>query len=134
MNNYSKEEITKIIYDNLPHNHLWKEVSFDKLIFLWWATGRNSTSLRLTEDGCKAFELADIEYYEYPLVKSKDELEQIKFTGYTIEIGKKLKCPFYLGYKNQLKKSAYIRIYDSKIAMLITIYGSFAEYLNSTKK
>jgi hypothetical protein len=126
-----KEKITKIIYENLPAINPWQEKSVEKCLFEWWATGRSNQSLRLTEEGKSAFELAEIAYYEYPLINSADDLEKIRFTGFTINLGKKLKCPFYVGYKNKLKKSVYIRLYDSKIAMMVSLYGSFQEYFNT---
>ena len=126
-----KEKLTNIVYQNLPALHPWQDKSIEKCLFEWWATGRSNQSLRLTDAGQTAFELAEIAYYEYPLIDKPDDLEQIKFTGFTINLGKKIKCPFYIGYKNKLKKSVYIRIYDSKIAMMISLYGSFTEYFNT---
>lgn len=129
----NKESITRIVLENLPINHPWSDLPFEKIIFKWWATGRSNNSLRLTDDGRVAFELAEIAHYEYPLVNNDDQLEKIKFTGFTIELGKKVRCPFYVGNKSRLHKSAYIRLYDSKTAMLINLYGSFHDYLESKK-
>lgn len=131
MSKVDKEKITKIVFKNLPSHNPWHDQSIEKCLFQWWATGRSSQSLRLTEEGKTAFEMAEIEFYEYPLIRTEDELEKIRFTGFTIDLGKKIKCPFYIGYKNKLKKSVYIRLYDSKIAMMISLYGSFQEYFNT---
>lgn len=126
-----KRNITKIVFNNLPENNPWQELTTEKLLFIWWSTGRASTSLRLTEDGRVAFELAEIAYYEYPLVNNEDHLEKIKFSSFVIELGKKIKCPFYVGSKNRSYKNAYIRLYDSKIAVMVSLYGSFHEYFDN---
>lgn len=134
MSKLDKQTITDIILKNLPSVHPWCELHFEKILFKWWATGRSNNSLRLTEDGKFAFDLADIEFYEYPLITKSNQIEEIKFTKYTIELGKKIKCPFYIGHKNRMLKSAYIRLYDSKIAMMVSLYGSFHEYFYSLNK
>ena len=48
---------------------------------------------------------------------------------------KKIKCPYYFGVnKNDMKeKEAYIRLYDSKIAMMVQLYGDIHSYLESVK-
>lgn len=124
-----KKLLTKAIYDNLPNNNPFNDLPLEKLIFRWWTTGRNSSGLRLSDEGKMAFDLAEIEYYEFLY-----EMDSTTFPYKVLEIGKKLNCPFYVGFKNRLYKSAYIRVYDSKVAMLINLYGSFAEYLESTKR
>jgi len=131
----TKQEITQAIIDILEIDKSQPENSLNKLIFKWWATGRSGSGLRLTEDGMQAFTLAELEYFDFPVFVDhkhtnlkKEELKQ-----FTLNLGKKLKCPWYIGLKNQTAKSAYIRIYDSKVAMMITLYGSFLEYIDSAK-
>lgn len=126
MNNFDKVKITEIIYNQLK-DKLSSDTTVDKLLRIYWYTGKSSSNLRLTEEGKFAFDLLNIEFYEYPL-----KLEKQQFIPYVTSIGKKLKSPFYVGLKNQMYKSAYIRIYDSKIAMLVNLYGSFADYINAT--
>lgn len=128
MNNFDKVKVTQVIYDQLK-DKLNPNTSVDTLIKAYWYTGKTSKNLRLTEEGKLAFEHLNIEFYEYPV-----NLEKEKFIPYITTLGKKLKTPFYIGFKNRLYKSAYIRIYDSKIAMLINLYGDFSEYLNTLKK
>jgi hypothetical protein len=127
----NKEVITKAILENLPNRHPWQQLSFDQILLTWWSSLRESQSLRLTENGVMAFELADIEYYEYPL--DKETASTYKKSLYTVNLGKKIKCPFYLGYKNTRPKTAYIRLYDSKIAMMVSLYGNFKDYFEALK-
>lgn len=129
----SKEEITQVIFDNLPEINPWKDLSIDKLYTKWWITGRSSQGLRLSDEGKNAFDLAEIEYYEYPLFDNKNQTGNIKMASFTINLGKKVKCPFYIGLKTNQAKSAYIRLYDSKVAMMVSLYGSFYDFFNSTK-
>ena len=50
------------------------------------------------------------------------------------ELNKKIKCPYYMGVNKDGKKSfPYIRFYDSKIAMMVSLYGNVNEYLDSIK-
>lgn len=100
-------------------------------MFRWWTTGRSSEGLRLSEEGKMAFDLAQIEHFDYSLFHEKIKKGDIAMGAFTVNLGKKIKCPFYIGLKTNQAKSAYIRIYDSKVAMMITLYGSFYEYFNS---
>jgi len=130
MNN-KKEIITRKIYEHLPNINPFSKLDAEKLIFLWWTTGRSSDSLRLTEDGKIAFDLAQIEFFDFPLlVKKTNDLKASKFT---ISIGKKVKCPYYIGLKTSKAQSAYIRIYDSKVAMMIQLYGNVQDFLDLTQ-
>lgn len=125
MNEFDKQKITQLVYNQLPANNPWQGFPYDKLVFLWWETKRVSTNLRLSEEGKKAFDLAEIAYYKFDI-----KVEKENFSQFIIKVGKKLKCPFYIGFKNHLYKSAYIVVYDSRIAMMITLYGSFTEYFD----
>ena len=51
------------------------------------------------------------------------------------DTSRKIDCPYFIGLnKNELGKSEpFIRLYDSKIAMLITLYGNIFEYMDSVK-
>ena len=103
----------------------------------WWVTGRSSDSLRLTDEGRQAFDQAEIEFFDYPLF-TEQELKNmskafVEGSKFTMKL-KKINCPFYIGKKTQYSKSLYIRVYDSKVAMMIGLYGTFTEYLDSIRK
>jgi hypothetical protein len=75
--------------------------------------------------------MAEIEYYQSDFKLREGTSEH----SYVMEINKKIKCPFYLGV-NKIegkKKKPYIRLYDSKIAMMIELYGDIVSYLDSIK-
>jgi hypothetical protein len=129
--NSKKELLTTAVYNNLPVRNPFSDLNPDQLLFRWWTTGRGSESLRLTEEGKTAFDLAEIEFYDFALiVKNQTELKANKFT---VTVGKKVRCPYYIGLKTNQAKSAYIRVYDSKVAMLIELYGNFQDFLDLSK-
>lgn len=123
-----KETISEAIFKILPEHNKYKDLTTEQLLFRWWVTGRGGDGLRLTDEGMDAFSLADITFYHYPL-KLKDKQTTIHVSKFTVEIGKKIKCPFYIGVDD--KKKPYIRLFDSKIAMMVNLYGSIEEYLKS---
>lgn len=125
-----KRTITEAILKELKGiNHPYSEMDMDSVMFKWWMTGRQS-GMRLTEHGSTAFKLAQIEYYDF-VTENKGQ----SWNNYLLEINNKIKFPYYMGtYTIEKKKKSYIRLYDSKIAMMIGLYGSFREYLDSVKK
>ena len=118
----TKRLITEAVFEKLPTS---ARIGIDQAIFRWWMSGRQD-GLRLTELGDKAFKLADVESFSHPLEK----ITSGKWYTFLLELSKKMKCPYYIGVKDNKN---FIRIYDSKIAMLITLYGTFQEYLDSIK-
>lgn len=110
----------------------WKDKSADKLVFEWFVTGRAGSGLRLTDAGSKAFETANIAHYEFEF---KPPDSQNAWHKYALVLDKKVKCPYYIGVKlvDKNKKQPYIRIYDHKIAMLLSLYGDLQSYIESVK-
>ena len=125
-----KETITEVVLAQLPDSlNQEKIIPIDKLLFKWWMTGRQD-GLRLTDTGDLAFRMAEIEFYQYEL-KLQPETQ---YHAYILELNKKIKCPYYMGVNKDGKKSfPYIRFYDSKIAMMMSLYGDLESYLASVK-
>ena len=125
-----KEQVTEAVLAQLPpkfHIGLTQQEALRQ----WWQTGSRSEGLRLTELGDLSFRVAEIEFYQYEFnIKLADG-----WHGYILDMSKKLKCPYFLGTtKNPGKKSQpYIRLYDNKIAMMISLYGDIDSYLKSVK-
>lgn len=134
MNKTQKEKITEIILNELPDRY-FEDKNLEKIIFKMWVTGRTGRGLRLTEEGKESFHAADISHYDYNLDIQKviGTPDKKKVNEFTLQLDKKIKCPFYLGMRETgKKKQPYIRIYDSKVAMMINLYGSIDEYLKHT--
>ena len=124
-----KQIITEAVLAELPENHSIDSTA-DSLMTRIWASGRQD-GLRLTEYGDFIFRMAEIEYYQCDF-KLRDGMSD---HAYLLEINKKIKCPYYLGV-NKIegkKKKPYMRLYDSKIAMMIELYGDILTYLDSIK-
>ena len=121
--------ITEAVLAELPNNQQVDSTA-DGLMMRIWMSGRQD-GLRLTEYGDFIFRMAEIEYYQSDFKLREGTSEH----AYVMEINKKIKCPFYLGV-NKIegkKKQPYIRLYDSKIAMMIELYGNIVSYLDSVK-
>ena len=124
-----KQIITEAVLAELPNSHS-VDSSADSLMMRIWVSGRQD-GLRLTEYGDFLFRMAEIEYYQCDFKLREGTSEH----AYVMEINKKIKCPFYLGV-NKIegkKKQPYMRLYDSKIAMMIELYGNIVSYLDSVK-
>lgn len=122
-----KQQITEAVLAEIPKSHrIYHELPIEDVIFKWWVTGRQD-GLRLTDEGLTAFQLADIEFYDYEFRQDGQS-----YHSFILELNKKIKCPYYLGVnKKDKSKSFYIRLYDSKIAMVLSLYGNLKEYLES---
>lgn len=125
----SKKEITEAILSELPQCN-WHDMPLDTVVFRWWVTGRGGFGLRLSDEGVSAFAEANIEYYEFPLGASKKPFSPEAFIQ---ELSKKIACPYYIGVNNNKKTAPVIKLYDNKIAMMMTLYGTLREYLDSVK-
>jgi len=123
-----KEKITEVVINELP-DHL--KIPHKDAMIAWWMNIRKEGGLRLTAGGDLAFRTAQIEFYECAFFLDREDPAQ----KIILEMNKKLKCPYYLGVNknNERQKTPYIRLYDSKIAMLIELYGTVQEYLKSIR-
>ena len=131
----SKLEITKAVLKEIPSNltddHL---LPIDKVVFNWWMGGRSGSGLRLSDVGFEAFTKARIACYEFPLISEKTDLNELmtNLNKFLLTLNKKIKCPFYLMASTKNNAKPTIKIYDDKIAMMITLYGTLQEYLDSS--
>lgn len=114
----------------------WNNIPADKIISEWFVTGRTGNGLRLTDAGMTAFNKANIAHYDFEFTPPKNATNSSSWGKYTLAIDKKVKCPYYVGVKQDSitnKKQPYIRLYDNKIAMMMALYGDFQSYLDSVK-
>jgi len=121
-----KHIITETVLNQVDH-----QITFDEAMQKWWMTMRNETGLRLTEMGDLSFRFADIAFYDYDFDIRLDD----GWHNFILTMNKKIKCPYYLGVNKVegQKAEPYIRLYDSKIAMMMTLYGDIHSYLDSIK-
>lgn len=124
-----KELITETILKQLPENYV--DFSKEEALKKWWYTGPNSEVLRLSEIGDTVFRLAEIESYKYDFSAPKNT----SYYNYMLDLGKKMKCPYFIGV-NKIegeKTKPYIKLYDSKIAIMLSLYGDLNSYLKSVR-
>lgn len=109
----------------------WKDYTTDELIFHWFVTGRSGEGLRLTDSGNQALLSIGIEYYDFAFSLKPP----VRWNQFLLILDRKVKTLYYLGAKkiDNSGKNQYIRFYDSKIAMLVTLYGDLESYLSSLK-
>lgn len=126
-----KEIITQIVYDSLPDKSAYQNLDLEKISFKWFVTGRTGTGLRLTDEGFKSFSDAGLIYYDFPVKHTLKGLF-VNPNQFAFIMNKHIKCPYYLGVdKTDSKPRVFIRLYDSKIAMMVSLYGNIEEYLNA---
>jgi hypothetical protein len=133
----TKTEIIKLILEEAKDDpdFPWNDKPADKIISEWFVTGRSGSGLRLTDAGMTAFKKANIAHYDFDFTPPKHASNQVSWAKYTLLLDKKVKCPYYVGIKllDKGKKQPYIRVYDHKIAMMMTLYGDFDSYIESIK-
>jgi len=118
--------ISEAVMKQLPGN----SETIQEVINTWWYT-KSGDSLRLSTLGDYKFREANIEFFDLP-IKSK----QLNWYSFLNECNNKIKCPYFFGVNSDVGskfKDPFIRIYDSKIAMMLTLYGDIESYLASVK-
>ena len=123
-----KETITIAVLAQLPDV---ARITVKDALLTWWMNIRKEGGLRLSAVGDLAFRQAEIEYYEYPFNLVLDG----SIHGFMLELNNIIKCPYFLGVNKDTdkKNKPYIRLDDSKVAMMVSLYGNINEYLESVK-
>jgi hypothetical protein len=93
----------------------------------WWKNVRPSGGFGLTFDGDQAFRQADLEHWDFDAGIVDNSLSAMSFA---VAVDKKMPVPYYLYFS---KRHKYLRIYDSRVAMLMGLYGNVSEYLTTLK-
>ena len=122
----NKVKITEIVYKNLP---VIPKATVEQLFPVWWKDTSKRRGYRLTDAGEGAFQQADIEGWEFDL----DFEPKINYYEHLLKLSETIQCPYHI-YKanktaNQNKSRIKIKVYDSKVAMMIGLYGSVHEYI-----
>lgn len=120
-----KKSITSAIYDELIKKNYGNILIKSKDYYqkIWWMTPNYSNTLRLSESGLQVFELLEIEkhifLFRFNLEnRNSNQLSFLKFLSNVI------KCPYYVVENNQ------VIIFDNKIALKISLYGTILDYYN----
>ena len=122
--------ITEAVIKELPEG---KIIPVQTAMSSWWVNFRNDGGMRLTEVGLKAFNNANIQSYTYELDIGRIMESGMSFSNLLLQCNNKINCPYYIGRLKE-NKQPYVRVFDDKTAMLISLYGDFYDYLQSVKK
>jgi len=119
---HDKSTICETVVPILQEKNI--DISVNRAMKTWWRNPRKSGGLELTDRGHNSFEFANLEHYnvEYCFDDYSARFN-ILFT-----LNKKLSCPYYIQNR---KKIMNIKIYDSRIYVLINLYGGIQDYLNT---
>jgi hypothetical protein len=117
----TKVKITEIVFKNLP---VPPKYTAAEVFPLWWKDTSKRRGFRLTDAGETAFQMADIEGWIFNL----DLTPKINYYDHLLKLNEVITCPYHI-YRDGKKTQVKLKVYDSKVAMMIGLYGSVAEYL-----
>lgn len=118
----NKLTICKTVVPLLQEKNI--DITVEQAMRTWWLNPRKTGGLGLTESGFQAFLAAELESWDV-------DYQPKKFAGgFTLltVLNKKMQCPYCL---HRTRGKIYIRIYDSRVYMLINLLGGLDEYLDS---
>lgn len=114
--------ITEKVMTIIKPDHTVHDI--DNAMITWWQNIRSTGGFGLTYVGSKAFESAEIEYQEF----DNGESSHMGNTGLSIGLDRKMTTPYYF-YSDQRRQK--IKIYDPRIAMLVSLHESVGAYLKT---
>lgn len=127
-----KYKITKILIDSLNEKGNPSEIQdVEKMISTVWMSKRQDRGMRLTDEGMVLFGKAELQHYDYPI----GNLKNYPLCKFRLATSKYIDCPYYFWQKQGPKtRESYIRVYDHKIAMILSLYGDLEQYLRVKEK
>ena len=100
---------------------------FDTAMVTWWQNIRSTGGFGLTYAGSQAFAKAEIEFQEF----DNGESSHMGNVGLSIGLDSKMITPYYFYSTDRRQK---IKIYDPRIAMLITLHETVSSYLTTLEE
>jgi len=125
MTNFVRDRrlIVKRVLDIIKPDNTEQDVV--EAMIAWWQNIRRTGGLRLTARGDEQFRLADLEYHQFDAGPHNNFLSA---KDLSFRLDKKMPAPFYLFFHSSRK---YVRVYDSRIALVMALYDDFNAYLDS---
>lgn len=121
-----KEQITLKVLEHLDSN-VW---TLESALHKWYMNPRRDGGLRLTAVGDIEFREAEFEYNDFPLIQKTKR----SYNSFVLDLDRRIQCPFYIDVNKKDKEiKPFIRLYDSRIYMMLSLYGDIDSYLNSIK-
>lgn len=108
-------------------NPEYTEADLHQAMVTWWQNIRSTGGFGLTYAGSQAFEKAELEFQEFDNGASG----YISNMAFSLLLDSKMVTPYYFYSDQRLKK---VKIYDSRIAMLVTLHDTIGHYLNTVEE
>lgn len=90
----------------------------------WWQNFRRTGGFALTFKGTVAFKTALIEFEDYEIGPAG----VMTGMGISAKLAAKMVVPYHFYVNDRIMR---VKIYDSRVSMMIVIYGTVQEYLDS---
>lgn len=119
-----KETIVTAILPHVPETEI---ATLDYAMKTWWKNIRRSGGLGLTRLGDEMFRAGGLEHWDFDMGAAS----MVGNIGASVTLDKRMPCPYYF-YSD--KKRRRVRIYDSRVAMLVALHGDFTSYLNTLEE
>lgn len=110
----------------------YNQETLETVLSEWWANIRKNGGLGLTSAGKLAFDEAELEYWEIPV-----KIGTVVKSSTKLALDRHIPCPWILigglGRK-RIKFDLVLRLYDSRVASIVILYGGLEQYLDNCKK
>ena len=93
----------------------------------WWKNIRSTGGYGLTYAGSQAFEKAEIEFQEF----DEGPSSYMSMMSMSLALDAKMVTPYYF-YSHEKRRQ--VKIYDGRVAMIITLYETVGDYLKTLDK
>jgi hypothetical protein len=132
MTKFSRDKrlITSTVLKELPFQP--DDADLERSLKKWWVNIRDDGGLRLSHEGEQSFRMAGIEYWDLPCEDQKSTGLFNKLIG-ALVLDKFLNCPYYIMF-DRVTKIYSIRVFDGRIASMIQLHGTLAEYIDREKR
>ena len=115
----NKRKLTEKLIENWPTDQV---PDLDKVLIDWYVNIRDTGGFRLTDQGAHVLiNVLELEHWKLPLEPKKISKRML------LDMDRKIAFPFYLD-----KRAKQIIFFSSREAMMATIYGDIANWLNGS--
>lgn len=119
----SRDQVTSAVLGILMPEYAAEELHRAKIT--WWQNFRRTGGFALTLKGSEAFRDAEIEFEEYDIGTAG----VVTGMGMSAVLANKMVVPYHFYIDN--RRTMRVKIYDSRASMMIVIYDTVKEYLDS---
>jgi hypothetical protein len=124
---YDKRRITQRVLQEVDPDHTPEQL--ERAMDTWWRNIRENGGLCLTDAGLQVFVNAGFESYSFDMARRDDKSSWMQSSWiFTVGLDRKMPCPYYLHLNKRERK---ITVFDSRVASILTLYGSVFEYLKA---